>query len=65
MPGQTHSDPYYRPVSNRHDSNTMPSISESEYQEIMERNKAVSTSAIARAVDDTSMGECSIRFDST
>jgi cleavage and polyadenylation specificity factor subunit 6/7 len=32
-------------------------ISEAEFQEIMERNKTVSSSAIARAVQDASAGE--------
>ncbi|CAF0737338.1 unnamed protein product [Didymodactylos carnosus] len=61
-PGQPHvHDPYYRAVAaaaERHDPN-MPgiSISETEFQEIMERNKTVSSSAIARAVQDASAGE--------
>jgi cleavage and polyadenylation specificity factor subunit 6/7 len=34
----------------------MVPISEAEFQEIMERNKTVSSSAIARAVQDASAG---------
>jgi cleavage and polyadenylation specificity factor subunit 6/7 len=53
MPGQPHSDPYYRGV----DAPTnMVAISEAEFQDIMERNKTVSSSAIARAVQDASAG---------
>ncbi|CAF3338815.1 unnamed protein product [Rotaria sp. Silwood2] len=54
MPGQPHPDPYYRGVENP--ANMVP-ISEAEFQEIMERNKTVSSSAIARAVQDASAGE--------
>ncbi len=53
VPGQSHPDPYYRNV----DAPTnMVTISEAEFQEIMERNKTVSSSAIARAVQDASAG---------
>ncbi|CAF1031774.1 unnamed protein product [Rotaria magnacalcarata] len=54
MPGQPHADPYYRGVEN---PGSMVPISEAEFQEIMERNKTVSSSAIARAVQDASAGE--------
>ncbi|CAF3716741.1 unnamed protein product [Rotaria sordida] len=54
MPGQPHPDPYYRGVDN---PTSMVTISEAEFQEIMERNKTVSSSAIARAVQDASAGE--------
>ncbi|CAF1569876.1 unnamed protein product [Rotaria sp. Silwood1] len=54
MQGQPHPDPYYRGVENP--ANMMP-ISEAEFQEIMERNKTVSSSAIARAVQDASAGD--------
>jgi cleavage and polyadenylation specificity factor subunit 6/7 len=57
MPGQPHPDPYYRGVEARHDTGTMLPISEAEFQEIMERNKTVSSSAIARAVQDASSGK--------
>jgi cleavage and polyadenylation specificity factor subunit 6/7 len=40
----------------------MVPISEAEFQEIMERNKTVSSSAIARAVQDASAGEYNYRF---
>jgi hypothetical protein len=56
LPGQPHPDAYYRPAEPRHDPNNVASISETEFQEIMERNKTVSSSAIARAVQDASMG---------
>lgn len=35
----------------------MPPISENEFQDIMERNKTVSSSAISRAVQDASAGK--------
>ena len=57
MPGQPHPDPYYRGVDARGDPGNMMPISEAEFQEIMERNKTVSSSAIARAVQDASAGE--------
>ncbi|CAF1103614.1 unnamed protein product [Adineta steineri] len=57
MPGQPHSDPYYRGVDARSDPGNMVPISEAEFQEIMERNKTVSSSAIARAVQDASAGD--------
>ena len=57
MPGQQHPDPYYRGVDTRADSSNMLPISELEFQEIMERNKTVSSSAIARAVQDASAGK--------
>lgn len=41
----------------RSDPSNMLPISEAEFQEIMERNKTVSSSAIARAVQDASAGE--------
>jgi len=53
MPGQVHPDPYYRGGDT---PTSMVSISEAEFQEIMERNKVVSSSAIARAVQDASSG---------
>jgi cleavage and polyadenylation specificity factor subunit 6/7 len=53
MPGQVHPDPYYRGGDT---PTNMVSISEAEFQEIMERNKVVSSSAIARAVQDASSG---------
>jgi cleavage and polyadenylation specificity factor subunit 6/7 len=53
MPGQPHADPYYRGVDTT--TNMIP-LSEAEFQEIMERNKTVSSSAIARAVQDASGG---------
>jgi cleavage and polyadenylation specificity factor subunit 6/7 len=53
MPGQVHPDPYYRGADA---PTSMVSISEAEFQEIMERNKIVSSSAIARAVQDASSG---------
>jgi cleavage and polyadenylation specificity factor subunit 6/7 len=53
MSGQQHPDPYYRGVDAP--TNMVP-ISEAEFQEIMERNKTVSSSAIARAVQDASAG---------
>ena len=53
IPGQPHPDPYYRGVDT---STNMVPISEAEFQEIMERNKTVSSSAIARAVQDASAG---------
>ena len=56
MPGQPHTDPYYRGVDARSDPANMMPISEAEFQEIMERNKTVSSSAIARAVQDASAG---------
>ncbi|CAF0873105.1 unnamed protein product [Didymodactylos carnosus] len=61
-PSQNHvHDSYYRSVAvggERHDPNMAGiSISETEFQEIMERNKTVSSSAIARAVQDASAGE--------
>ena len=54
MSGQPHADPYYRGVEN---PGSMVPISEAEFQEIMERNKTVSSSAIARAVQDASAGK--------
>ncbi|CAF0871590.1 unnamed protein product [Adineta ricciae] len=57
MPGQPHTDPYYRGVDARSDPANMMPISEAEFQEIMERNKTVSSSAIARAVQDASAGD--------
>jgi len=54
VPGQPHPDPYYRGVDAP--ANMVP-ISEAEFQEIMERNKTVSSSAIARAVQDASAGD--------
>lgn len=57
LPGQSHPDPYYRNVDNRPDPASMVPISEVEFQEIIERNKTVSSSAIARAVHDASTGE--------
>jgi len=56
-PGQQHPDPYYRGMDTRPDQSNMMPISEAEFQEIMERNKTVSSSAIARAVQDASAGE--------
>lgn len=57
MPGQPHVDPYYRPADIRHDpSGNLPQISDAEFQDIMEKNKTVSTSAIGRAVEDASNG---------
>ncbi|CAF1349955.1 unnamed protein product [Rotaria sordida] len=56
-PGQPHPDPYYRGVDARSDPTSMVSITEAEFQEIMDRNKTVSSSAIARAVQDASAGE--------
>jgi cleavage and polyadenylation specificity factor subunit 6/7 len=43
-------------MDTRPDQNNMVPISEAEFQEIMERNKTVSSSAIARAVQDASGG---------
>lgn len=57
VPGQVHPDPYYRGVEARPDPSAMVPISEAEFQEIMERNKTVSSSAIARAVQDASAGD--------
>ncbi|CAF2709850.1 unnamed protein product [Rotaria sp. Silwood2] len=57
LPGQQHPDPYYRNVDARSDPTSMVPISEAEFQEIMDRNKTVSSSAIARAVQDASAGE--------
>jgi cleavage and polyadenylation specificity factor subunit 6/7 len=57
VPGQQHPDPYYRGVDARSDPANMLPISEAEFQEIMERNKTVSSSAIARAVQDASAGD--------
>ena len=37
-----------------------PQISEAEFEEILQRNKTVSSSAISRAVQDASAGLCSI-----
>lgn len=54
MSNQTHPDPYYRGVENP--ANMAP-ISEAEFQDIMERNKNVSSSAISRAVQVASAGE--------
>lgn len=51
--GQPHADPYYRGVDA---STNVAPISENEFQEIMERNKTVSSSAINRAVLDASTG---------
>lgn len=45
-------------MDTRSDPSNMLPISEGEFQEIMERNKTVSSSAIARAVQDASAGEC-------
>ncbi len=59
MSGQPHPDPYYRGADA---STPMVPISEAEFQEIMERNKTVSSSAIARAVQDASAGEYNYRF---
>ena len=53
VPGQPHADPYYRGMEAP--PSTAP-ISEDEFQEIMKRNKTVSTSAISRAVQDASTG---------
>jgi cleavage and polyadenylation specificity factor subunit 6/7 len=60
--GQPHPDPYYRGVDA---PASMVQISEAEFQEIMERNKTVSSSAIARAVQDASAGEYNYGFLST
>lgn len=38
------------------DANMMPPISEAEFEEIMNKNKSVSSSAISRAVADCSSG---------
>lgn len=58
LPGQTHVDPYYRGVDIRHDpSANLAQITDAEFQEIMEKNKTVSTSAINRAVEDASNGK--------
>jgi cleavage and polyadenylation specificity factor subunit 6/7 len=65
MPGQQHPDPYYRGMDTRPDPNNMVPISEAEFQEIMERNKTVSSSAIARAVQDASGGLYKHMFLST
>ncbi|CAF1075212.1 unnamed protein product [Adineta ricciae] len=54
--GQPHPDPYYRGADA---SASMAPISEAEFQEIMERNKNVSSSAISRAVQDASAGDYS------
>ncbi|CAF4419354.1 unnamed protein product [Rotaria socialis] len=56
-PGQPHPDPYYRGVDSRPDPGSMVPISEAEFQDIMDRNKTVSSSAIARAVQDASSGD--------
>lgn len=56
MPGQTHPDVYYRPGEIRHDAPTVSAISDAEFQDIMNQNKNVSTSAITRAVEDASRG---------
>lgn len=56
MPQQGHPDQYYRSLDARHDPNAVAQISESEFKEIMERNKNVSSSAISRAVEDASDG---------
>ena len=51
-------------MDTRSDPSNMLPISEAEFQEIMERNKTVSSSAIARAVQDASAGKFkySLRF---
>ncbi|XP_019641311.1 PREDICTED: cleavage and polyadenylation specificity factor subunit 6-like isoform X2 [Branchiostoma belcheri] len=50
-------EPYQRPPE-RHDSAPpAPALSEAEFEEIMNRNRAVSSSAISRAVADASAGE--------
>jgi len=38
------------------DSSSTPSLSDEEFQEILTRNKSVSSSAISRAVQDASQG---------
>ncbi|GAB1610325.1 cleavage and polyadenylation specificity factor subunit 6-like [Argonauta hians] len=48
-------DPYGRPPE-RHES-ASPAISEQEFEEIFQRNKTVSSSAISRAVQDASAGD--------
>lgn len=55
--GQPHGDPYYRGVDT---STNIAPINETEFQEIMERNKTVSTSAIGRAVQDASTGSLAL-----
>jgi cleavage and polyadenylation specificity factor subunit 6/7 len=52
--GQHHENPYYRP--NERQDMFVGQISEEEFQEIMEKNKSVSSSAISRAVTDASAG---------
>lgn len=47
----------YRSVNERGPESSAPSISESEFEEIMGRNRTVSSSAIARAVADASAGD--------
>lgn len=37
-----------------------PALSEQEFEEIFQRNKTVSSSAISRAVQDASAGECAL-----
>ncbi|CAF0737178.1 unnamed protein product [Adineta steineri] len=54
MSGPPRPDPYYRGTEA---PTSMISISENEFQDIMERNKTVSSSAIARAVQDASAGD--------
>lgn len=47
----------YRPVSDRGPDPSTPTVSESEFEEIMGRNRTVSSRAIARAVADASVGD--------
>ncbi|ELT93658.1 hypothetical protein CAPTEDRAFT_113017 [Capitella teleta] len=50
------SDHYSRSDSHRHESSA-PAVSEAEFEEILQRNKTVSSSAISRAVQDASSGD--------
>ena len=42
----------------RHDRSSSPQITDAEFDEILLRNKTVSSSAISRAVSDASTGMC-------
>lgn len=52
---QHHGEAYYRP--NERQDIFVPQMSEEEIQEIIEKNKSVSSSAISRAVADASAGK--------
>jgi cleavage and polyadenylation specificity factor subunit 6/7 len=56
QPNGSHESPYYRPTPTDRPDIYAQQINEEEFQEIMEKNKTVSSSAISRAVTDASMG---------